>query len=92
MAKRRRLAPAVEIDWERVIKRARYRSAHKVRWGCLNSQGVLFTMADFKRTKIPSSVIHKMVREGRLKLDDYGYYDYVIPTQKVKRRALGIDR
>ncbi len=89
---RRKLNQRDATDWEALIISARRDSAHTARWGCLDKKGKLFTIYDFKNRYVPMSVIDGMVRAGRLRLTDDGFYNYIQPKQKHKRRKLLVDR
>ena len=77
-----------EPNWEALIIRALHNSAHTSRWGCLDRKGKLFTTLDFKYRNVPMHVVDKMVQEKALLLCDTGFYEYVVPKPKRKKRKL----
>ena len=86
--KRKKMGQRQGVDWEKLIVAARYNSTHTARWGCLDKHGKLFTIYDFKNRYVPMPIIDKMVTDGRLLLTDDGFYNYIPPKQKRKRRKL----
>ena len=96
---RRKLVQRDDTDWEALIKKCLYKSAHTINWGCLDKKLKLFRIADFKNIHVPRHVVDMMEKKGTLILKDDGYYQYVKVERrkrkkkklKFKRRKLGVD-
>ena len=80
MAKRRKLEVRKDTDWEALVKEC-LTGAHTFKWGCLNKSNRLFRISTFKSIMVPSKIVNRMQRAGRLVLNE-GYYNYVPPRQK----------
>ena len=81
MVERRKLKTRDTTDWEALVQKC-LTGAGTNNWGCLNKKCRLFRIATFSSVIVPSRIVNKMIRKGRLVLTDSDYYKYIIPRQR----------
>ena len=84
----RRIIPRKErVDWPTTVMK--YLTSKGFSWGCLSKNGQLFTMDILEHVKVPQHAIDALLSDGKISLNDSGYYKPVlnpIPRKPLTKR------